>query len=166
MASRELHYAAVNVGRNKKTPCAVLAPPPISFASLHLTTPPNFLVLPLSLIAISRCTVRAWISAGLRLCERIMSYILSDLCTFTFSLSFSTHSSFPFLFLFSFSDHASLTTPTFFSHQSHGHDPTLECIFFFPATSNRILSYYLHRPPPSRIVFSTQSDGFVLIHEY
>ena len=59
---RELHYAAVNVGRNKKTLCPVLAPPPISFASPHLTTPPNFLVLPLSLIAISRCTVRAWIS--------------------------------------------------------------------------------------------------------
>ena len=77
--------------------------------------PPNFLVLPLLLIAISHCTVHAWISEGLRLCERIMSYLLSDLCTFTLALNFSTQSSFPFPFIFL--DHVFFITPTFFPHQ-------------------------------------------------
>ena len=60
--TRELHCAVVNVGRKKKNRRAVLAPPPNSFPSLHLTPPPNFLDFALSLVSAISCTVCAWIS--------------------------------------------------------------------------------------------------------
>ena len=37
----ELHYTAVNVGRNKKTTCAILAPPPNFFCIVSLNSTPK-----------------------------------------------------------------------------------------------------------------------------
>ena len=72
-----------------------------------------------------------------------MSYVLSDLCTSTFSLYLcSTLPS--FYFYFSFSDYV------FF--------------IFFSGYGNHLPSYYLCRPPPLPIVYH-QSYSLVLIHE-
>ena len=66
-------------GKKEKTTCAVLAPPPISFPSPHLTPPPKFLDLALSPVSAISCTVCAWISVGLRSCERMFLHVVSPL---------------------------------------------------------------------------------------
>ena len=160
----------MNVGGKKKR-CARF--PPNSFASPHSTPPPNFLGLPL--LTLVSCTVCAWISAGLRLCETndpasCCMYYFLNLCTFTYlhlsPFHFSTHSSFHIMY------------SRYLTHSSHqklipyGHDPTFEFTHdrFFPVIGYWLLiiydlpSYYLRLPSPSPIVYSLQSDGFVHIH--
>ena len=64
--TQELHYAAVNVGRKTKTTCAVLAPPPISFPSPHLTPPPNFLDLAASPYHLSALSAVQYVRGSLQ----------------------------------------------------------------------------------------------------
>jgi hypothetical protein len=69
----------------EKTHCLACFPStPSFFASPHPTPPPIFLDPPLTLVS---CTVCAWISAGLRLCERT---ILLAVCTLNFVLLLSS----------------------------------------------------------------------------